>query len=138
MRQDTLTAGEKEFARALSDKVPLYRDVLTAYALELKRSGTLKSPDFPVTPEMLAQVHSRLGAKGVDVSQEVFLGASERVGQELGYEAARYVFGRPAELRRRAADDRQMQEAMAMLRKAQTPKDLLSLAAARPVEKATR
>lgn len=138
VRQDTLTAGEKEFARAMGDKVPLYRDVLTSYAFELRRSGTLKSPDFVVTPEMLAQVRVRLRAKGVDVSDEVFLGASERVGQELGYETARYVFGRPAELRRRARDDRQMQEAMALLRKAQSPKDLLSLASTRPVEKATR
>jgi len=46
----------------------------------------------------------------------------------LGYEIARYVFGRPAEFRRRAANDQQMQTAMGLLRKAQTPKDLLSLA----------
>jgi hypothetical protein len=48
----------------------------------------------------------------------------------LGYEIARYVFGRPAEFRRRAANDQQMQTAIGLLRKAQTPKDLLSLARA--------
>ena len=38
------------------------------------------------------------------------------------------MFGRPAEFRRRAANDQQMQTAMGLLRKAQTPKELLSLA----------
>jgi hypothetical protein len=52
------------------------------------------------------------------------------VDQQLGYEIARYVFGRPAEFRRRAADDRQMQTATELLRKAQSPKELLGLASA--------
>lgn len=138
VRPDTLTDDEKEFARVMGDKVPLYRDVLTSYALELRRGGTLKSPDFAVTSEMLRQVYQRLRAKGVDVPEEVFAGASERVGQELGYEAARYVFGRPAELRRRAADDRPMQEGMTLLRQARSPRDLLSLASPQPLEKAAR
>ena len=50
------------------------------------------------------------------------------IDEQLGYEIARYVFGRPAEFRRRAAGDQQMQTAMGLLRKASTPKDLLSLA----------
>ena len=45
-------------------------------------------------------------------------------------ELARYVFGRPAEFRRRVASDAQMQTAMGLLRKAQTPKELLSLSRA--------
>ena len=138
VRQDTLTGAEKEFARVIGDKVPQYRDVLTTYALELKRSGALSSPSFAITPQMLQQVRSRLGAKGVTLNDSVFAGASGLVGEQLGYEAARYVFGRPAELRRRAVDDRQMQEALALLRSAQTPRDLLELASARPVEKAAR
>jgi hypothetical protein len=40
------------------------------------------------------------------------------------------VFGRPAEFRRRASDDRQMQTALDLLRQAQTPKELLGLAVA--------
>ena len=138
VRQDTLTGAEKEFARVIGDKVPQYRDVLTSYALELKRTGALGSPAFTVTPEMLRQVRGRLRAKGVDIDDDVFTGASAMVSEQLGYEAARYVFGRPAEFRRRAADDRQMQEAIALLRNARTPGDLLSLASAKPVEKAER
>lgn len=138
VRQDTLTGAEKEFARVIGDKVPQYRDVLTTYALELKRAGALSSPSFIITPQMLQQVRTRLRAKGVTLDDSVFTGASGLVSEQLGYEAARYVFGRPAEFRRRAVDDRQMQEAIALLRNAQTPRDLLELASTRPVEKAAR
>jgi hypothetical protein len=55
------------------------------------------------------------------------------VDQQLGYEISRYVFGRPAEFRRRAQDDPQVQTAITLLRKAQSPKQLLTLASAAPV-----
>ena len=53
IRPDTLNAGEKEFAKALGSHLPEYRDVLTSFALEQpRRSGTVKSEAFTVTPEM--------------------------------------------------------------------------------------
>jgi hypothetical protein len=64
----------------------------------------------------------------VDVSEDVYGGATDLVREQLGYEVARYVFGRPAEFRRQAEDDAQMQMALKLLRSAETPKDLLSLA----------
>jgi hypothetical protein len=42
------------------------------------------------------------------------------------------VFGRPAEFRRRADDDPQVQAALTLLRKATTPAELLSLASVHP------
>jgi len=59
-------------------------------------------------------------------------GARALIAQELGYEAARYVFGRPAEFRRRMADDRQVQEALKWARRARTPLDLLAIAGMLP------
>ena len=53
---------------------------------------------------------------------------SQIVDQQLGIEIARYVFGRQAEFRRRAALDTQVQTAIGLLRKAQSPKELLGLA----------
>jgi hypothetical protein len=88
------------------------------------------SESFKVTPEMRQQVLARLRAKGVDISPTVFNGASALLDRQLTYEITRYVFGRPAEFKRQATDDRQMQTAMALLRKAQSPKELMSLAAA--------
>ncbi|HEU5049764.1 MAG TPA: S41 family peptidase [Gemmatimonadales bacterium] len=128
IRRDTLTGAEREFVRVLGDKVPAYRDVLTSFALELKEARTLKSPAFEVSPEMLSQVRSRLRSRGVDISEDVYGGATDLVREQLGYEVARYVFGRSAEFRRQAEDDAQMQMALKLLRSAETPKDLLSLA----------
>jgi carboxyl-terminal processing protease len=127
---DTLTEAEREFAKALGTDVPLYRDALTTIALEAKTKRAVSSESFTVTPEQRRQVYDRLKTKGATISPEQFTGAARLVDQQLGYEIARYVFGRPAEFRRRAADDRQMQTATELLRKAQSPKELLGLASA--------
>jgi carboxyl-terminal processing protease len=132
VKRDTLSSSEKEFARALGDKAVVYRDVLTAYALELKQKGSIKAENFPVSREMHQAVYDRLKGRGVQVTQAVYDSASGLVDPQIGYEVARYVFGRTAEFRRRAADDPQMQSALALLHRAQTPKDLLTLAAAQP------
>ena len=77
---------------------------------------------------MRREVYDRLRAHKVAINDSIFNGAGSLIDEQLGYEVARYVFGRPAEFRRRAANDQQMQTAIGLLRKAQTPKELLSLA----------
>jgi carboxyl-terminal processing protease len=128
IRPDTLTTSERDFAKALGNNLPQYRDALTSIALEAKKTHGVKSESFKVTPEMRQEVYERLRAHGVKISPTVFNGAGSLIDEQLGYEVARYVFGRPAEFRRHAIDDRQMQTAIGLLRKAQTPKELLSLA----------
>jgi len=130
VRADTLTEGEREFAKELGTDLPLYRDVLTNLALEYKTKHAVSSERFTVTPEMRQQVYEGLTAKGVKMKADVFAGGGRLVDDQLGYEIARYVFGRPAEFRRRAADQRDMQTALQLLRRAQSPKDLLGLAMA--------
>jgi carboxyl-terminal processing protease len=130
IRPDTLTAPEREFAKALGNGLPQYRDALTSIALEAKKTHGIKSESFRVTPEMRQQVYERLRARDIKIGPSVFNGAGPLIDEQLGYEVARYVFGRSAEFRRRAKNDVQMQTAMGLLRKAQTPKDLLSLARA--------
>ncbi len=58
----------------------------------------------------------------------VFDGASGLVAEHLGYEVARYVYGRVAEFRRRSVDDPQLQRALELLRHSGTPAELLQLA----------
>src|SRR4051812_23850310 len=128
IRPDSLTAPEREFAKALGNGLPQYRDALTSIALEAKKTHGVSGESFKVTPQMRQQVYERLRGHNVQVSSTVFNGAGQLIDEQLGYEVARYVFGRSAEFRRRATNDAQMQTAMGLLRKAQTPKDLLSLA----------
>jgi carboxyl-terminal processing protease len=129
VRPDTLSDSEREFAKALGTNLPLYRDALTSYALESKKSHRVANENFKVTPDMRQQVYERLRAKGVKLTQAEFNGAGSLIDEQLGYEVTRYVFGRPAEFRRKAQDDKQMQTALGLLRKAQSPKQLMSLAA---------
>ena len=132
VRPDTLTASEREFIKGLGDKAQAYRDVLTTYALDVKRDKTVKSESYQVTPQMRQQVYERLKAKGVTMSPAAFQAGASLIDQQLSYEISRYVFGRPAEFRRRAQDDPQVQMAISLLRKAQSPKQLLTLASAAP------
>jgi len=130
IRPDSLTSAERDFAKALGNGLPQYRDALTTIALEAKKTHGVKAESFKVTPDMRQQVYQRLRAKDIQITAAVFNGAGNLVDEQLGYEIARYVFGRPAEFRRRAAQDLQMQTAIGLLRKAQTPKQLLGLAQA--------
>lgn len=129
IRQDTLTTPERAFATALASNFATYRDALTSTALEIKNRKQVTAEDFQVTPAMRQEVLRRIRGKGAQVSDETFEAARSLIDEQLGFEIARYVFGRQAEFRRRAAQDPQMQAALELLRQAQSPKDLLTLAA---------
>lgn len=133
VRPDTFTTSEREFVKAVGEKAAAYRDALTGYALELKEQKAVASEDFTVTPAMRQALYDRLVKKGVVVTPATFQAASTFIDQQLGYEISRYSFGRSAESRRRWQDDLQMQEALRLLRRASTPKDLLTLASAASV-----
>lgn len=138
IRQDTLTDSERAFATGLASKFAEYRDAITTTALQIKNDKSVTSEDFTVTAAMRAEVLKRMRAKGITVTDEVFAKAQPLVDEQLGYEIARYVFDRQTEIRRRSKDDRQMQTALELLHKAQTPKDLMSLATVQGTEAPVR
>jgi len=127
---DTFTTAERSYMRALGGKIPVFRDVLSSYSLELKGAGRITEPGFAVTDDMVTEVLRRLRQRGAGVPDSVVAGGRSLVAQELGYEATRYVFGRPAEVRRRMGEDHQVQAALTLARRARSPEDLLSLATA--------
>jgi hypothetical protein len=104
--------------------------VLTNLALEYKtkHSGSLGA--LHGLPEMRQEVYQGLTAKGVKMKPEVFAGCGRLVDDQLGYEIARYVFGRPAEFRRRAADQRDMQTALSCCVGPRVPRTCSGLAMA--------
>jgi len=127
---DTFTAKERAFMKALGNKIPTYWDVRAGYALEAKAAGRVKGPDFQVSPDMVDDVMRRLRARGVTLPDSVLAGARTLISDDLGYEIARYLFGRPVEVRRHMNEDRQVQAALALARRAKSPQDLLAIAAA--------
>jgi len=135
---DTFTTGERTFVRTLGDKVPAYRDALTSYAIELKEGNRLANQNFVVTDGMVDEIVRRIRAKGAVLPDSVVAGARQLLQQEVGYEAARYVFGRSAEFRRRMSDDPQVKRALTLAQKAKTPQELLNLANAQPAQSTVR
>jgi carboxyl-terminal processing protease len=128
LRPDTLSTGEQNFAQALAGQVSVFRDVLTSYALELRQSSHLPNPEFVVTPQMRDEIRRRLASRGVTVADSTFEGGERILGEQLGYEIARYQFGQEGEQRRRVEEDAQVSEAASLLRTAATPQALLGMA----------
>jgi carboxyl-terminal processing protease len=125
---DTLTTPEQGFTQALNGQLTAFRDVLTAYSLELRRGSAVPSEDFQVSQTMRDEVRRRLAARGVRMPDGVFQGGTSILNQQLAYEVTRYRFGAAAERRRRVSDDPQIGRAADLLRQAATPNALLGLA----------
>jgi len=121
----TLGAGARKLAEALGSRFADFRDVTTAYALELRERKTVTSEQFTVTDAMRTTVRTRLVARGVRIDDATWSAGRPLVDNWLSADIARYVFGREAELRRRRADDPQLRAALGLLSRARTPKALL-------------
>jgi carboxyl-terminal processing protease len=129
--------AELAFQQALGDRANAYRDALTDYAIELRGSGLVRSPDFAVTPAMLDALWERLRRRGVELDRAVYDAAAPLVTRMLTLDIARFAFGGEAVVQRQAAQDRTIQAAVALLRGARTPQELLA-AAERRVQAETR
>lgn len=123
---DTVVPQENlALMRALGTNVSLFHDALTGYALELKASNTVKSPDFVVTSAMLDEIYKRMQKRAVGVPRSTYEAAAPLVSRLFSYEIARYVFGADAEFRRKAADDKALIAAERLLGASHSQADAL-------------
>jgi carboxyl-terminal processing protease len=121
----TAPAENLALMRALDKNVPLFHDALTGYALELKASGAVKSPDFVVTPSMRDEIYKSMKQRKVDIPRTTYDAAAPLVSRLFSYEVARYVFGADAEFKRKAADDRVLIAAEQLLTASRSQSDAL-------------
>ena len=124
----TYTAAAHMLQAALGRKVGVFRDALTDYALSLKVSKTVASPQFDVTPQMLDEVWKRMVARGVVIDKGVYDESASVVKPLLSYDIARYVFGPDAEFRRRVDNDHAIASALQLATGATTQRALLDRA----------
>jgi carboxyl-terminal processing protease len=129
----TTPAAEANLLRALGANAGHFRDAVTDYALSLKATRTVTSPDFVVTPAMREEVWQRMKARGIDIPRDVYDEAEPLVSRVIAFDIARYVFGSEAEFQRRASVDKPLQKALELARGAKTEHDLLKKVAAHPV-----
>jgi carboxyl-terminal processing protease len=118
--------SELALQNALGKKVPQFRDAITDYAMSLKGSSAVTSADFPVTDAMREAVWQRMRQRGIDIDRAVYDAAAPLVSRFISYDVARYVLGRPAEMRRVVLDAPEVQKAVELLRGVRTQKELLA------------
>ena len=133
---DTTTPlAEGNFMRALGANASHFRDAVTDYALFLKGTRGVTTPDFVVTSAMREEVWNRMKARGIDIPRSVYDDAEPLVSRVIGFDIARYIFGGDAEFRRRASVDKALQKALELANGARSEHDLLRRAMAHaPVE----
>lgn len=122
-------AAERAFEQALGRNVAAFRDVLAAYALELKGSGTITSPDFVVTPAMRSALYDRMTKRGIVVTRAIYDAAEPLVSRILGAQIARYALGPDAEFARGLRNDRSLTIALQLLNGVKSQRELLDRAA---------
>lgn len=121
-------SADSAFQRALGKQIPQFRDALTDYALSIKASREVASPDFTVTAAMRAELLKRMRARGITVDERLYQNASTLIDRVLGYEIARYSFGESGEFARRLRDDPMVTRAATFARGAKTQQELLDRA----------
>lgn len=132
LESDSAYASQvRELQGVLGRKVGQFRDALTDYALSLKATRGVASPQFTVSQEMLDEVWTRMTARGVVIDRGIYDDSAPVVRQLLTYDIARYVFGPESEFKRRVATDRSIAAALDLATGASTQKGLLERAAAR-------
>jgi carboxyl-terminal processing protease len=127
----TASAPERALQTALGTKVGQFRDALVEYALSMKETHAVTSPDFAVTPAMREELYRRLLAHGVTVQRATYDSAAPVVTRALATQVTRYVFGARAEFARGLREDPTVTKALALLRGVGSPRALLERVAVR-------
>jgi hypothetical protein len=83
---------------------------------------------------MRSELYQALSRRGVAVDRAIYDAAAPFISRAIGYEAARLLFGRPAEFQRRLGEDRGVATAAALLAGAPSQGDVFKRAAARQRE----
>jgi len=119
------TSEDKALQTALGTKVPKFRDAMVDYALALKASKSITSPDFVVTPQMRDELYRRMKGRGAVVDRAVYDSASALVSRVLAAQITRFVFGTLEEFARGLREDSTLAKARQLLQGANSPDDLL-------------
>src|SRR3954470_2880006 len=122
------TRENKALQTALGSKVPKFRDATVDYAIALKASKSITSPDFVVTPAMRDELYRRMKGRGVVVDRAVYDAASPLVPRVLAAQITRFVFGTQEEFARGLREDSTLARARQLLQGADTQADLLKRA----------
>jgi carboxyl-terminal processing protease len=126
---DTLTLTERAYRQAIIRLVTEFRAAQTAMAVSIIRTNPQLQPGFVVTPAMRELYFRELQRRGVVEERAVFDAAQRIVDQEIGREVTYSKWGEQAATQRLNAEDAQVRAAAGLLRRANSPQSLFTLAA---------
>jgi carboxyl-terminal processing protease len=130
VRSSLRTDGERVLYSALGDDLEQFRQVLSAYAAELRAEGSMTDESFQVTAAMREALYTRLLEAGVTLTPETYEEAAAYVADQLGYEISRELFGTESVVRRQAKADRQLLAALRLLRGSDSQQETITTAVA--------
>jgi carboxyl-terminal processing protease len=122
---DTLTAAEQQFTKAIAPKAQDFFTVLTDYSMELAKSAP---SSFTVQPAWTNEFYSRLQAKGVTTDRKVYDDASRYVNRLLEQRVAHFAAGDSAAKRRDLPYDAPLRKAIDLLDKGGSQRELFASA----------
>ena len=126
--RDTLSTDEQELRRLATRSGAIPRNVVFRWAVEYAQEHEL-AEGFPVSQEMREEVWSELAEAGAEVERELFDRAQTYVDWLIADELAGAEFGEVPQLKSRALRDAQIRLAADLLREADSPETLLTVAA---------
>jgi carboxyl-terminal processing protease len=127
---DTLTTSEQLYLQALQAHGSKYIETRLSYAVNVARTTNL-ARRFEVTDAMVGGFYDALQRAGIVVDRPAYDEASRLIKRELAYEIAYAKWGQAEARRQLNEDDRQIDVAADLLRRADTPAMLFRLASER-------
>jgi carboxyl-terminal processing protease len=124
---DTLTTPEQQFLKTVAPKVQAYLTVVSDYGLELSKQV---KPGFAVDPAWREEFYKRLQAQGVTVDKKLFDSAQRYVDRALEQRVTQFAQGDSIAKRRDLQYDAPLRQAISMLEKGQTQRELFAIATA--------
>ena len=125
VQDDTLTATEQQFTKAVAPKSQEFVTLLNDYAVELAKSA---QPNFTVDKAWTDEFYNRLQAKGVISDRKTYDGANRYITRALDQRIAHYASGDSTAKRRDLPYDAPLRKAIELLQKGTTQRELFALA----------
>jgi carboxyl-terminal processing protease len=135
VQSDTLAGAELALMRELAPRGALVNEVLQEMAVDL---GRTVRPDARSGAPWREDLYRRLEQRGMRVDREKYQAGSPLVDRLLEDRVLEFAYGDSAAFRRGLPRDKQIQDALQVLRGARTQTDALARAAARPSAPQTR
>ena len=127
---DSLTDAERDFGAELTRNALSIRQLAFRFAVRWNGEHPDLAREFEVTPEMRAEFLDLLAGEGVQIDEELYGSVGPLVDRFLAVQLANTAFGELEGLRRSQREERQVLEAVKLLRETTTLEDLLEAAGA--------